>query len=84
MFQLEMQNGDVYYVGCNSPAPTTDTAGNGWQRLRWGGSSPLQGHLNGVTLQTITGTIKNAYIVFQEGQDTGPDFPGSPSSTTST
>jgi hypothetical protein len=76
MFQLEMQNGDVYYVGCNSPAPTTDTAGNGWQRLRWGGSSPLQGYLNGVTLQTITGTIKNAYIVFQEGQDTGPDSSG--------
>jgi hypothetical protein len=38
IFQLEMQNGDVYYVGCNSPAPTVDTAGNGWQRLRWGGS----------------------------------------------
>ena len=26
-----------------------------------------------MTLQTITGKIKNAYIVFQEGQDTGPD-----------
>jgi len=73
MFQLEMQNGDVYYVGCNSPAPTTDTAGNGWQRLRWGGSAPLQGYLNGVTLQTITGKIKKATVVFQEGQDTGPD-----------
>ena len=73
MFQLEMANGDVYYVGCNSPAPNVDTAGNGWQRLRWGGSAPLLGYLNGVTLQTITGTIKKAYIVFQEGQDTGPD-----------
>ncbi len=73
MFQLEMHDGAVYYVGCNSPAPDAQTVGNGWLRLRWGGSSPLQGYLNGVTLQTITGTIKNAYIVFQEGQDTGPD-----------
>jgi hypothetical protein len=73
MFQLEMKNGDVYYVGCSSPPPDQQTAGNGWLRLRWGGSVPLMGYLNGTTLQTITGTIKNAYIVFQDGQDAGPD-----------
>ena len=75
MFQLEMKNGDVYYIGCSSPPPNVDQAGNGWQRLRWGGSAPLVGYLNGVTLQTVTGEIKNAYIVFQEGQDAsgGPD-----------
>src|SRR5256885_7540970 len=27
-----------YFVGCNSPAPTTQTAGNGWLRLRWSGA----------------------------------------------
>ena len=74
LFQLEMKNGDVYYVGCNSPAPDSTTVGNGWLRLRWGGTAgTLMGYLNGVTLQPITGKIKNAYIVFQEGQDTGPD-----------
>ncbi|HEX3454694.1 MAG TPA: hypothetical protein VHS03_08715 [Gaiellaceae bacterium] len=73
MFQLAMENGDVYYVGCNSPAATSQTSGNGWIRLRWGGSAPLQGYLNGTTLQPITGKIKSASIVFQEGQDTGPD-----------
>ena len=73
MFQLEMQNGDVYYVGCSSPPPDQQTPGNGWLRLRWGGTVPLMGYLNGVTLQPITGTIKNAYIVFQDGQDAGPD-----------
>jgi hypothetical protein len=37
MFQLEMQNGDVYYVGCSSPPPDQQSVGNGWLRLRWGG-----------------------------------------------
>ena len=75
MFQLEMQNGDVYDVACNSPVPTV-TTGNGWQRLRWSGST-LQGYLNGGgTAQPITGKIKRATIVFQEGQDSGPDNSG--------
>jgi hypothetical protein len=73
MFQLVMQNGDTYDVGCNSPAPDSQQLGNGWVRLRWGVSAPLQGYLNGVTLQPITGKIKSVAIVFQEGQDVGPD-----------
>ena len=73
MFQLEMRNGDVYDVGCDSPPPDQTTVGNGWLRLRWGGTVPLMGYLNGATLQPITGTIKDAFIVFQDGTDTGPD-----------
>jgi len=77
MFQLEMQNGDVYYVGRNSPAPDSQTTGNGWLRLRWGGSTPLQGYLNGLTLQPVTGKIKRALIVLQDGQDPStPDYNG--------
>ncbi len=62
-----------FFLACNSPAPTTQTAGNGWLRLRWGGSSPLQAYLNGTTLTTVTGQVKSLSIEFDEGQDTGPD-----------
>jgi hypothetical protein len=62
-----------FFLGCNSPAPTTQTAGNGWLRLRWGGSGgPLQAYLDG-TLTTVTGEVTRLSIVFDEGQDTGPD-----------
>jgi len=72
-FDITMQDGTYYAVGCNSPPPTTQTAGNGWLRLRWGGSAPLLGYKNGSTLEPITGKVKSIYIVFDEGQDTGPD-----------
>jgi hypothetical protein len=46
------------FVGCNSPAPTVAAVGNGWLRLRW--------------TVNYTGVSKLS-IVFDEGQDTGPD-----------
>jgi hypothetical protein len=46
------------FVGCNSPPPTVEAAGDGWQRLRWN--------------ETYT-NVTAIYIVFDEGQDTGPD-----------
>ena len=62
-----------FFLGCNSPPPTTTSPGIGWMRLRWGGSSPLMAYLNGVTLTTVTGTVRSIEIIFDEGQDTGPD-----------
>jgi hypothetical protein len=64
-----------FFLGCNSPPPTTTTAGVGWMRLRWGGSSPLMAYLNGTTLTTVTGTVKSIDVIFDEGQDAsgGPD-----------
>jgi hypothetical protein len=63
-----------FFLGCNSPPATTDAPGVGWQRLRWGGTAPLQA-FNATTgqLVTVTGTVKELSIVFDEGQDTGPD-----------
>ena len=60
-----------FFVGCNSPAPTTQTAGTGFIRLRW---TPVLGFdaFTGV-LGPITGTVKSIMIVFDEGTDTGPD-----------
>ena len=40
-FNIELKDGTSFFLGCNSPAPTMQTAGNGWLRLRWGGSAPL-------------------------------------------
>jgi len=46
------------FVGCNSPSPNLTIAGDGWLRLRW----------------TVNFTaVKQLSIVFDEGQDTGPD-----------
>ena len=73
MFQLQTKSGDVYYVACSSPAPDTQTVGNGWLRLRWGGSTPVMAYKNGSTLTDITGmTFDSGFIVFQDGQDAGP------------
>jgi hypothetical protein len=72
------QPNDIYFLGCNSPSPAppfgTDTAGNGWQRLRWGGTVPLMAYKNGTVLTNISGaTVDSIEIVFDEGDDTGPD-----------
>jgi hypothetical protein len=65
-----------FFLGCNSPPPTMDTAGTGWQRLRWGGSAPLLA-FNATTgqLMPVAGVVKSIEIVFDEGQDPsgGPD-----------
>jgi hypothetical protein len=68
MFQLQTKDGDVYYIGCNAPPPDLQTAGDGYLRLRWGGTAPLQGYLNGNTLLPITGmAFDKVFIVFQDG-----------------
>lgn len=60
-----------FFLGCNSPAPDTQTPGEGFIRLRW---TPVRG-FNAATgvLEPITGPIKSITIVFDEGTDTGPD-----------
>ena len=60
-----------YFLGCNSPAPTTQTAGTGFIRLRW---TPVLG-FNAATgvLEPIVTPVKSISIIFDEGTDTGPD-----------
>jgi hypothetical protein len=78
--------GFLYFLGCNSPAPDTDTEGIGWQRLRWGtatdlsvtpqyGSNPCNASLTHPGYCNIKGqTVDSIEIVFDEGDDTGtPD-----------
>jgi len=74
----------VYFVGCNSPPPDANMSGLGWQRLRWGNNGTIQVPLLAFPVPppsppvpvpvNISGrTVKRLSIVFDEGDDTGPD-----------
>ena len=76
-FNIETADGSFYFLGCNSPPANTATVGEGWIRLRWGGSGPLNAYTPSGVLVDIKGmTLKSLSIVFDEGQDTGSDFFG--------
>lgn len=74
-FNIETAGGGFYFLGCNSPSADVATVGDGWIRLRWGGSSALMAFsVSSGTFVDIQGmTAKSISIVFDEGQDTGPD-----------
>jgi len=58
-FNVTTSSGTTF-IGCNSPAPTVtpEGANNEWLRLRW---------------TVSVANVKSISIVFDEGQDTGPD-----------
>ena len=73
-----VSEGVLYFIGCNSPAPTTTTVGTGWIRLEWGtGPATLDAFpAAGGGPVDITGFVVDSIsIVFDEGQDAsgGPD-----------
>jgi hypothetical protein len=74
-FNIELQNGSFYFLGCNSPPPTAQTAGDGYVRLRWGAAGTLMAfNASTFLLENISGMqLKSLSIVFDEGYDTGPD-----------
>ncbi len=74
-FNVETADGGFYFLGCNSPPADVATVGDGWIRLRWGGSSPLNAFSasSGALVDIKGKTLKSVTIVFDEGQDTGPD-----------
>lgn len=59
----------THFVGCASPPGVVMASSSGWTRLRW---TPAQ------AFPPIppTAPIRSLAIVFDEGQDTGPDFFG--------
>jgi hypothetical protein len=71
-FDLIDDTGATYFVGCNSPAPTVAASSNGWQRLRW---TPVMAYpaAGGPPVDVSALTIDKVKLVFDEGQDTGPD-----------
>jgi hypothetical protein len=81
-FDITLANGQFFFIGCNSPAAIQTGTGSGWIRLRWGGATgPLQGYLsdpssplNGQLINIPANVnVKDISVVFDEGQDTGPD-----------
>ena len=73
-----------FFLGCNSPPPTMDTPGTGWQRLRWGTGAPGSvvafcaspngcGSVAAGAPGPVTGNVTELAILFDEGQDTGLD-----------
>jgi hypothetical protein len=74
-FNIETTDGGFYFLGCNSPSADVVTVGDGFLRLRWGGSAPLMAFSTSVgNFVDIKGkTLKSLSIVFDEGYDTGPD-----------
>jgi len=83
-FNIQTTDGKSYFLGCSSPPPVATptpafpgSAASGWTRLRWGGTGGLMA-FNASTrlLETVKAPVRSLLIVFDEGQDTGPDFTG--------
>jgi hypothetical protein len=77
-FNIVTSDGTLYFLGCNSPASVDQTPGNAFVRLRWGTTTPLMAYSQNTGILTnISGmTVNSITIVFDEGDDTGPDFFG--------
>jgi hypothetical protein len=65
--------GVTYFVGCNSPTPVQSSLGTGWIRLTWGVPGVLIafGPLGPTNISGLT--VDAIQILFDEGQDIGPD-----------
>ena len=75
-FNVETEDGGFFFIGCDSPAANVQMAGAGWVRLRWGDatSAGLWAYTPAGVLTDIRGmTATRITIVFDEGQDAGPD-----------
>jgi hypothetical protein len=71
-FDIVTKSGAIYFIGCNSPPATTQTAGLGFIRLRWGASTlafPQSATDMPTALSALN--VKKIVIVFDEGQDAG-------------
>jgi hypothetical protein len=65
--------GVTYFIGCNSPAPVPMALGAGWIRLRWGVPGVLTA-FGPLGPTNISGkSIDAIFLIFDEGQDAGPD-----------
>jgi hypothetical protein len=68
-FNVVTEDDVTHFIGCNSPPATMTATSNGWIRLRWT-AAQLAGAFPPIA---PTAKVKSISIVFDEGQDTGPD-----------
>ena len=71
-FDVVTSDGVVHFIGCNSPPAVPVPSGQGWIRLRWG-AAQLAAAFPPLTPADV---VQRIVIVFDEGQDAGPDFFG--------
>jgi hypothetical protein len=71
-FDVITDDGTDHFVGCNSPAATVTASSTGWLRLRWNAA----GLAAAFPPIAPTDKVRSITIVFDEGQDTAPDFFG--------
>lgn len=73
-FDITTRSGAIYFIGCNSPAATTQTGSTtGWTRLRWDANAMAFPQNGGLQKALGALQIRSIFIIFDEGQDTGPD-----------
>lgn len=65
-FNVVTQDNVTHFIGCASPPPVQQQVGNGWLRLRWDPATAFPPIAPNAQVKSIS-------IVFDEGQDTGPD-----------
>ena len=65
-FDVVDTDGNIHFIGCNSPPGMVLTSSTGWVRLRWGPAEAFP---------PITTSVQRIVIVFDEGTDAsgGPD-----------
>jgi hypothetical protein len=71
-FDVVTADGNVHFLGCNSPQPVVTNVDIDWLRLRWDAA----GLLAAFPPIMSTDVVSRIVIVFDEGTDTGPDFFG--------
>ena len=79
-FNVVMSVDGLHFIGCFAGPvvgpPLVDPQGNTWTRKRWDVAALAN---PGITFPPITGasgTVVSIDIIFDEGDDTGPDFTG--------
>jgi len=65
-FNVTTEDNVTHFIGCASPPPVQQQVGNGWLRLRWNPATAFPPIVP-------TAQVKSISIIFDEGQDTGPD-----------
>jgi hypothetical protein len=74
-FNVRTDDG-LFFVGCTSPPATMATGDVSWLRLRWGTPTCVPAFNTSGLPVCISGTVRSIAVLFDDGQDTGPDFFG--------
>ena len=71
-WNITTESGQRYFIGCNSPPATTQTAGTGYVRMRWGASTMAFPSGPGSPAALSSLEVEDLRIVFDEGYDSPP------------